>query len=108
MSLKEAALSDNHATSDLQVVTEDEHHEGRHTLREDSAAEESISIEMRRGDDLVANGVPAPDVVKIDIEDAEGRALRGLTETLSRDDCRYVQCEVHPQHGVEITDVTRD
>ena len=49
----------------------------------------------RRGDDLVDEGTPQPNVVKIDVEGAEPRVIEGMQETLTNDQCRLVYCEVH-------------
>ncbi|WP_266081740.1 FkbM family methyltransferase [Haladaptatus caseinilyticus] len=52
---------------------------------------------LKRGDELVEAGeVPPPTVVKIDVEGAEVDTIHGLSETLSRPECRLVYCEVHP------------
>lgn len=57
---------------------------------------DGVGIETRAGDDLVEAGeIPAPTVVKIDVEGAESLVIEGLSETLAREDCRLVYCEVH-------------
>lgn len=49
------------------------------------------------GDDLIkANGLPYPNIIKIDVEGFEYAVLQGLAETLSQGNCRIVCCEVHP------------
>ncbi|MFH5799274.1 FkbM family methyltransferase [Haladaptatus sp. CMAA 1911] len=54
-------------------------------------------VSLERGDRLVERGsVPAPTVVKIDVEGVEAKVIRGMEATLSRPDCRLVYCEVHP------------
>lgn len=61
------------------------------------AAGDAVQVEMRTGDGLVANGdVPAPTVVKVDVEGAEGLVLDGMDRLLSGD-CRAVFCELHPE-----------
>ncbi|WP_162993890.1 FkbM family methyltransferase [Halalkalicoccus subterraneus] len=60
---------------------------------------EAVEIETRTGDDLAADGVPRPTVVKIDVEGAEPLVIEGLSETLAREDCRLVYCEVHRESG---------
>jgi FkbM family methyltransferase len=56
-------------------------------------------VTLERGDELVERGtIPAPTVVKIDVEGAEYKAIRGLKTMLSRPDCRLVYCEVHPTY----------
>jgi FkbM family methyltransferase len=55
---------------------------------------------LRRGDTLVNNGLPAPDVVKADIEGAELDMLDGLGSVL--EDVRLVYVEPHPSKGTPI------
>lgn len=53
-------------------------------------------VEEVAGDELVEHGdLPAPTVVKIDVEGAECQVIDGLEETLSRPQCRLVYCEDH-------------
>lgn len=57
---------------------------------------DGATVSTANGDRLVTDGeVPAPTVVKLDVEGAEGRVIEGYRETLARDDCRLVYCEVH-------------
>jgi FkbM family methyltransferase len=42
-----------------------------------------IEVKVRTMDSLYAEGLPCPDVIKMDIEGAEAEALRGARETLS-------------------------
>jgi FkbM family methyltransferase len=54
---------------------------------------EPSRIEIRRGDNLIADGLPSPDVLKMDIEGAEYDALSGMPDALAS--CRAVLIEVH-------------
>jgi len=105
------ALSDESGTASLSA-------EGwagnqRHALISGGSApgdQSTVEVETVAGDDLVERGeVPPPTVLKIDVEGAEAAVLTGLSETLSRPDCRLVYCEVHPEllpeFGADVTAV---
>lgn len=69
---------------------------GQHSLAHERSSR-TIEIVQEVGDRLVNRGdVPVPTVLKIDVEGAEMKVLNGLMETLDRDSCRLVYCEVHP------------
>ncbi len=55
----------------------------------------SVTVPAYRGDSLVDDGFPQPNVVKIDVEGAEPRVVDGMAETLRDERCRTVYCEVH-------------
>jgi len=61
---------------------------------------EPIDIELVNGEKLEQRGVPAPDIVKIDVEGAELDALEGLTSQFSAGRPRAIYCEVHRNRGV--------
>ncbi len=57
---------------------------------------EKTEIDVQTGDDLaMSRPEVAPSVLKIDVEGFELEVLKGLEQTLSRDRCRLVMCEVH-------------
>jgi FkbM family methyltransferase len=57
----------------------------------------SSKAKVARGDDLrVAEGLPVPKAIKIDVEGAEFGVLSGLKETLSSTICELLCLEVHP------------
>lgn len=60
---------------------------GHHFL----AAGGDTAVECRRGDALVAEGVPTPDVLKVDVQGAEGRVLEGLGGVLAGVDRCYLE-----------------
>ncbi|MFD1514293.1 FkbM family methyltransferase [Halomarina rubra] len=63
---------------------------GHHFL---SPLDEGLPIRARRGESLVANGTPAPTVLKIDVQGAELDVLRGLGTTL--DTVQRIYAELH-------------
>lgn len=64
---------------------------GHHFL----ADEGWLQVACRRGDHLLDGGVPAPDVLKIDVQGAEYDVLQGLGESLS--EVNLVYLEVHTE-----------
>lgn len=64
---------------------------GHHFLKENGP----IHVTRRRGERLVQDGTPAPDVMKIDVQGAELDVLRGMGESLSSVDLLYL--EVHTE-----------
>ena len=59
----------------------------------------TVAVQIERGDDLIAEGLPAPTVIKVDVQGAELSVFDGLGDALSREACRVVLCEVHPPHA---------
>ena len=53
-----------------------------------------LDVDIVTVDELVARGLPAPDVVKIDVEGAEIDVLDGMAETI-REHSPVVLCELH-------------
>lgn len=65
-------------------------------LVQSTATGNTIEVDIKRGDDLVANNeAPCPNVVKIDVEGREHKVLSGLTETLKNPLLRTLVIEVH-------------
>jgi len=91
--VREEALSDTEGTAKLAVTGTDVAGEGTHALATGSE-ENTVEIHINLGDNLPQN-VPAPDVIKIDVEGAEMSVIRGMKETLSS--CRVVYCETHAE-----------
>jgi FkbM family methyltransferase len=55
-------------------------------------------VKIRGGDDLIQNeDIPEPNVLKIDVEGAEGVVVQGLKNTLQNGVCRTIFCEIHPE-----------
>ncbi|WP_306058705.1 FkbM family methyltransferase [Natronococcus wangiae] len=57
-------------------------------------ASDGIRVETAMGDELVAEGTPAPDVLKIDVEGAELEVLKGIERTISEEECRVIYLDV--------------
>lgn len=57
---------------------------------------DTIEVPTAPGDELIIDGeLPQPNVLKIDVEGAEGLVIDGLRNTLSAPKCRVLYCEVH-------------
>lgn len=55
-----------------------------------------VMVEVRAGDELIAAGtLPAPNVIKIDVEGFEGEVLAGLADCLKSSTLRALGIEVH-------------
>jgi FkbM family methyltransferase len=85
--LVEAGLSDASVSAELHVGSEHEKGSVGDWVR-DLHAEDTrrVPITLRRLDDLIADGLPRPDVMKVDVEGNELRAFRGAREALNRED----------------------
>ncbi len=91
----EVALSNRTGTVNLEL-TGDEPGEGEHTIVASGADSGSIEVPTMRGDDLIEKrGLPAPTIIKIDVEGAEFMVLQGLAKTIE-ENCRLIYVEVHP------------
>jgi FkbM family methyltransferase len=65
------------------------------TSRVSVDAVDDCRVEIRVGDDEIANGMPPPNVLKIDVEGFEGEVLAGLKQCLTVRSLRAVGVEVH-------------
>lgn len=58
--------------------------------------DDSITVDMVSIDSLVSSGeIPAPDIVKLDVEGVELNVLEGMVETISESDLRRIYVEIH-------------
>ncbi|MDS0295303.1 FkbM family methyltransferase [Halogeometricum luteum] len=64
---------------------------GHHRLAASDAAGGGTPVEVRRGAGLCAAGVPAPDVLKVDVQGAELQVLRGMGAVLDGVGTVYVE-----------------
>ena len=91
----ESALSDDSGSAEFASPTEDVC--GAASIGSPGIHGERVRTE--RGDGSVRDGaIPAPTVVKIDVEGAEPLVLDGMRRTLADDRCRLVYCEEHHPH----------
>ena len=65
------------------------------TSRVCEAGEPGEVVEIRVGDDLIAKGLSAPNVIKLDVEGFEGEVLTGLSKRLLSPELVAVGVEVH-------------
>jgi FkbM family methyltransferase len=66
----------------------------------DSSCSKSIRVDLKMGDDLVRKGViPAPHVIKIDVEGHEQSVFRGMKDLLGGDTLRTIILEDVPEPG---------
>lgn len=64
------------------------------SLKTFRVGDEGEKIEVIKGDDLIKRyGLPKPTAVKIDVEGAELKVLKGMRGSLS--DCKLLCCEIH-------------
>lgn len=92
------ALSDENGTGVLssEYVEAGGGHHHLTTETSSTANEPSSSVETKRGDTVVERGdIPAPDLLKIDVQGAERAVLNGLGGLLEDIDSIYL--EVHPE-----------
>ena len=100
--IQREALADESGVKEFAIRESMEAGYGRHSFTTgeyDKVA--TIDVNVRRGDDLIDEGLPAPNVVKIDVEGAGPLVIEGLQETLARDACTDVIIETHEPNPVQ-------
>lgn len=111
----ELNYSDNAAVAEIALF--DETGELPLEIRRKDTGEGKSHISWN-GDDMVqcktadSLDIKPPNIVKIDVEGAEVRVIKGMMEKLSHEDCRNVFIEAHPVkmetwYGDEVTDIFR-
>lgn len=97
--LMEFALSNENGTIELERTGNDR--SGRAAINMDdslgsySEFKDSVSVQQIRGDELINRGIRPPDVMKLDVEGAEGLVLDGLQNMLNNSVCRTIFFELH-------------
>lgn len=85
--IRTEALSDTQRTAEFS-----------YRIEPDPDSEGEMRLSLQTGDRLIEGGVvPAPNVIKVDVEGAELDVLRGLDERLQQESCRLVYVELHGQ-----------
>lgn len=69
--------------------------EGRHSLSAAKGSTDSIVVPLNTASAFAAQHQPAPSVVKIDVEGAEGQVLAGMRQLLEQQTPRELFLEVH-------------
>lgn len=93
--ISEVGLTNENGTESLAIASENTA-EAAHSLAAANQDQRKIKIRSARADTLITHDLlPQPDVVKIDVEGAEGLVLDGFGERLT--DCRVIYVEVHPE-----------
>lgn len=92
-SILDVALSDSEGTINFTQPADDDIGNQTGNI---SPTGNSIKVQSITGDKAVEDGsIPHPSVVKIDVEGAEPLVIQGLKDTLSREACRLLYCEIH-------------
>lgn len=93
----EVALSDSEGTIEFSQPEKEDAGYGSSSIRSDTNnSDPAVEVATRSGDELISHGeVPAPNIVKIDVEGAEPLVIDGMENALAQPECRLVYCEVH-------------
>lgn len=94
-SVFEVALSDSEGETTLAAPDgSDELGEGSFSIG--AVTDDAVAVSTISADKLIeSENLPPPSVIKIDVEGAEGKVLRGMQDVLGQ--CRVVYCEVHEE-----------
>jgi|AntRauTorcE11898_2_1112593.scaffolds.fasta_scaffold00669_3 FkbM family methyltransferase len=109
ISVREVALSDSEGKVEFNQPEIEDIGYGSGAI--DSSGDNSsarVEVPATKGDELISKGeIPAPNIVKIDVEGAEPLVLDGMEDALGRSECRLVFCEIHlndVEHRPSISD----
>ncbi|WP_411964461.1 FkbM family methyltransferase [Haloferax sp. YSMS24] len=91
----DVALSDTVGNVEFSQPAEEDVGYGSASI-ESKMSKGTIKIPTTTGQRLIEDGeIPAPNIVKIDVEGSEPLVIEGLEKALSAPRCRAVYCEVH-------------
>lgn len=63
---------------------------------------------VRKGDTVVEGGMSSPNIVKIDVEGASMKVIKGMSDVLKSEKCRLVYVEVHQPISNEVRPSVED
>lgn len=97
-----SALADNMGTIQFAVRGSFDAGYSRHSIDTGEYEKlDSIEVPVARGDALIGERYPIPNVVKIDVEGASPLVLEGMKHVLRRDECHTVLVETHEPNSVQ-------
>ncbi len=76
--------------------------DGRHSIATQNGAKDTINVALKTTDQFVSEGHPAPTVLKIDVEGAEGQVLAGMASLMQSAPPRSIFMEVHAKGGKDL------
>ena len=92
----EYALASEHGTAELELPDDQAGAVGSVEISSVDDGD-TVDVDLVPGDDVIGpDGLPAPDVMKIDVDGGEMEVLTGLEDTLRNRSCRLIFCEIHP------------
>jgi FkbM family methyltransferase len=106
--LKKYAVSDSNGEATFKLMAEETMGKlETSSFQKEETALTSVTVETITLDQLVANGIPAPDFIKIDVEGAEEFVLKGAADVLKQKH-PFLMIEIHsPEIGKRCFDVLK-
>jgi len=105
-----SSIALSHAAGTLPLFLASEGNSGRTTLEAWFKPEASgqVLVAVSTGDQLIASGqLPAPTLIKLDVEGHEESVLRGLSAAIAHPRCELVVFEDHPQDDSAVKTILR-
>lgn len=85
------------AAGDVELFVRGTAGEGRHSIATDRGSTGSIRVPLATATDFADSCDALPDIVKIDVEGAEGQVLSGMERLLRQQKPRELFMEIHPK-----------